>query len=49
MTAAVANQILSTYVRATSVELQAREQLELVGRLEEVEEALDLRGKVRGA
>jgi hypothetical protein len=47
--AAVANQILSTYVRATSVELQAREQLELVGRLEEVEEALDLRGKVRGA
>jgi hypothetical protein len=47
--AAVANQILSTYVRATSVELQAREQLELVGRLEEVEEALDLWGKVRGA
>ena len=47
--AAVANQILSTYVRATSVELQAREQLELVGRLEEVEEALNLRGKVRGA
>jgi hypothetical protein len=39
--AAVAGQLLNTYLRAISVELKAREQLELVERLESLEEALE--------
>jgi hypothetical protein len=38
--AAVASQILNVYLRAVSVELKAREQLELTERLEALEEAL---------
>jgi hypothetical protein len=38
--AAVAGQLLNTYLRAVSVELKAREQLELVERLEVLEETL---------
>src|SRR5215212_650961 len=38
--AAVASQVLNVYLRAVSVELKAREQLELVERLEALEEAL---------
>ncbi len=41
--AAVVSQILNVYLRAVSVELQAREQLELVERLEALEEALEAR------
>ena len=37
---AVTSQILNVYLRAVSVELKAREQLELVERLERLEEAL---------
>ena len=37
---AVASQILNVYLRAVSVELKAREQLELIERLETLEEAL---------
>jgi len=37
---AVVSQILGTYVRTVSVELAAREQEELVARLEAIEEAL---------
>jgi len=40
-TAAVASQVLNVYLRAVSVELKAREQLELVERLEALEEAMD--------
>ncbi len=36
-------QILNVYLRAVSVELQVREQLELLGRLEALEEALEER------
>jgi hypothetical protein len=36
--AAVASQVLNVYLRAVSVELKAREQLELVERLETLEE-----------
>ncbi len=38
--AAVASQVLNVYLRAVSVELKVREQEELEGRLEEVEEIL---------
>ena len=38
--AAVAGQLLNTYLRAVSVELKAREQLELIERLEVLEETL---------
>jgi hypothetical protein len=41
--AAVASQVLNVYLRAVSVELKAREQLELVERLESLEEALEQR------
>jgi hypothetical protein len=41
--AAVASQVLNVYLRAVSVELKAREQLELVERLEMLEEALEQR------
>jgi hypothetical protein len=37
---AVVSQILNVYLRAVSVELKAREQLELIERLEALEEAL---------
>ena len=39
--AAVAGQLLNTYLRAVSVELRAREQLELTERLEAIEDALE--------
>ena len=39
--AAVASQVLNVYLRAVSVELKAREQLELVERLEALEAALE--------
>jgi hypothetical protein len=39
--AAVASQVLNVYLRAVSVELKAREQLELIERLEMLEEALE--------
>lgn len=39
--AAVAGQLLNTVIRAVSVELKAREQLELIERLEALEEALE--------
>jgi hypothetical protein len=38
--AAVASQVLNVYLRAVSVELKAREQLELIERLEALEEQL---------
>src|ERR671912_1600973 len=44
---AVVSQILGTYVRTVSVELDAREQLELVARMEAIEDALEAR-KERG-
>jgi hypothetical protein len=47
--AAVASQILNVYLRAVSVELKAREQLELVERLEMLEEALESKGARHGA
>ena len=40
-TAAVASQVLNVYLRAVSVELKAREQLELTERLEALEGALE--------
>ncbi len=46
--AAVASQVLNVYLRAVSVELKAREQLELIERLEALEEQLE-RGARRGA
>src|SRR5215204_4872254 len=39
--AAVVAQLLNTYIRAVSVELKAREQLELIERLEALEEGLE--------
>lgn len=45
---AVASQILNVYLRAVSVELKAREQLELTERLEALEEALEQRKAERG-
>jgi hypothetical protein len=47
-TAAVASQVLTVYLRAVSVELKAREQLELIERLEGLEEALEQRKGQRG-
>ncbi len=49
--AAVAGQLLNTYIRAVGVELKVREQLEVVERLEALEEALRLQkgGHTRGA
>jgi hypothetical protein len=47
--AAVASQILNVYLRAVSVELKAREQLELIERLEALEEALEQKGTRYGA
>ncbi len=44
---AVVSQILNVYLRAVSVELKAREQMELVERLEALEEALE--GKKGGS
>ncbi len=41
--AAIAGQLLNTYIRAVSVELKAREQLELIERLEALEAALESR------
>ena len=41
--AAVASQILNVYLRAVSVELKAKEQLELIERLEALEDALEQR------
>ena len=46
--AAVASQVLNVYLRAGSVELKAREQLELIERLEALEEQLERKGQ-RGA
>ncbi len=45
--AAVAGQLLNTYIRAVSVELKVREQLELIERLEALEAALEQRGGSR--
>ncbi len=49
--AAVAGQLLNTYIRAVGVELKVREQQEIVERLEELEEGLRHRdgGLGRGA
>ncbi len=41
--AGVVSQVLNTYIRAISVELRVKEQLELEGRLEELEELLESR------
>ena len=41
--AAVVGQLLNTVIRAVSVELKAKEQLELIERLEMLEEALEQR------
>ena len=46
--AAVASQVLNVYLRAVSVELKAREQMELIERLEALEEQLG-RSARRGA
>ncbi len=46
-TAAVAGQLLNGVIRAVSVELKAREQLELIERLEALEEALERKGDSR--
>ncbi len=46
--AAVAGQLLNTYIRAVSVELKVREQLELIERLEALEEALERNREQRG-
>jgi hypothetical protein len=42
--AAVISQIWGTYLRAVSVELKAREQLEITERLEQLEEDLGHKG-----
>jgi len=42
--AAVISQIWGTYLRAVSVELKAREQLEIAERLEQLEEDLGHKG-----
>ena len=47
--AAVASQVLNVYLRAVSVELKAREQAELIERLEALEEAQSRGGKRWGA
>jgi hypothetical protein len=46
--AAVASQVLNVYLRAVSVELKAREQLELIERLEALELALEDKRERRG-
>ena len=46
--AAVVAQLLNVYVRAVSVELKAREQLELIERLEALEEGLEASRSARG-
>jgi hypothetical protein len=46
--AAVASQILNVYLRAISTELAVREQMELVERLDAIEEALKARSEGRG-
>jgi hypothetical protein len=43
--AAVAGQLYNTLIRSISVELKAKEQLELEARLEEIEAALEHRGE----
>ena len=43
----VVNQILNTYLRALSVELQITEQLELIERLEVLEEQLETKKRSR--
>jgi hypothetical protein len=45
--AAVASQVLNVYLRAVSVELKAREQAELIERLEELETLLQQRKQER--
>ena len=47
--AAVASQILNIYLRALSTELAVREQMELLGRLEALEEALQHNRRGYGA
>jgi hypothetical protein len=47
--AAVGSQILNVYLRALSTELAVREQMELVGRLEALEEALQHNRRGYGA
>jgi hypothetical protein len=47
--AAVASQVLNVYLRAVSVELKAREQMELIERLEALEDLAQIRGKRWGA
>ena len=39
--AAVASQVLNVYLRAISIEMKAKEQLELIERLEALEEGLE--------
>jgi hypothetical protein len=46
--AAVAGQLLGTVIRAIGTELKVREQQELIGRLEELEAALEQRTGDRG-
>ncbi len=46
--AAVASQLLNTVIRAVGVELRVREQLELIDRVEELEEIIERQNK-RGA
>ncbi len=45
--AAVASQVLNTYIRAVAVELRAVEQLELIARLEELETTLEAKKRSR--
>ena len=45
--AAVASQVLNTYVRAISVELRAVEQLQIIERLEALEQELDTKARSR--
>jgi hypothetical protein len=45
--AAVAGQLLNTYIRAVSVELKVREQIELIERLEALEAAVEREGDKR--
>jgi len=45
--AAVASQVLNVYLRAVSVELKVREQLELIERLEALETLLEQRKQER--
>ena len=47
--AAVVGQLLNTYIRAVSVELKAREQLEILERLEMLEEQQEARDRHFGA